>query len=296
MIQVTDLRKSYGAVVAVDGIEFEVRQGERFGLLGPNGAGKTTTILMLTGALRPDAGSITINGIADPTRLDVRRQLGIAPQTLALYEELTSEENLTFLGKLYGLSGAKLKERVAWCLEFAGLTDRRTDRIKTYSGGMKRRLNLACALVHDPPALFLDEPTVGVDPQSRNHIFSAIETLAQQGRTILYTTHYMEEAQRLCERVAIMDRGKIRALDTVENLINRYGGQSVVEAELEAPPPPGVVLPGKVEGSVVHFESDRPFEEAARLVAAGVKFATFRVDRPNLEVVFLALTGRRLRD
>ena len=296
MIQVTDLRKSYGAVAAVDGVSFEIRQGERFGLLGPNGAGKTTTILMLAGVLRPDAGTITINRTSDPTRLEVRRQLGVAPQALALYEELTGEENLAFLGKLYGLSGPKLKERVGWCLEFAGLTDRRADRIKTYSGGMKQRLNLACALVHDPPVLFLDEPTVGVDPQSRNHIFAGIETLAGQGRTILYTTHYMEEAQRLCERVAIMDRGQIRALDTVEGLINRFGGQSVVEAELDGPPPDGVALPGKVDGSVLRFESDRPFEEAARLVAAGVRFATFRVDRPNLEVVFLTLTGRRLRD
>jgi ABC-2 type transport system ATP-binding protein len=296
MIQATDLRKSYGPLVAVDGVSFEVQQGETFGLLGPNGAGKTTTILMLTGALRPDGGEITINGTPDPTRLDVRRQMGVAPQALALYEELTGEENLTFFGKLYGLSGARLKERVGWCLEFAGLTERRADRIKTYSGGMKRRLNLACALVHDPPVLFLDEPTVGVDPQSRNYIFAGIESLVRQGRTLLYTTHYMEEAQRLCRRVAIMDHGKVLALDTVEGLIDRYGGRSVIEAELEGPPPAGVALPGKLDDSVLHFESAQPFEEAARLVAAGVKFATFRVERPNLEVVFLTLTGRRLRD
>jgi ABC-2 type transport system ATP-binding protein len=296
MIEVTGLRKSYGSVVAVDDVTFTVQQGETFGLLGPNGAGKTTTILLLTGALRPDAGTITVSGNADPTRVEVRRQLGIAPQALALYDELTAEENLAFFGRLYGLSGARLKERVAWGVEFAGLADRRADRVKTYSGGMKRRLNLACALVHDPAVLFLDEPTVGVDPQSRNHLLDRIGALAKQGRTVVYTTHYMEEAQKLCDRVAVMDHGRVLALDTVEGLITRYGGRSAVEAELEGPPPDPAALPGPLEEGVLHFTSDRPFEEAARLLDRGVKFATFRVDRPNLEVVFLTLTGRRLRD
>jgi ABC-2 type transport system ATP-binding protein len=296
MIQVTNLRKEFADVTAVDGVSFDIRQAETFGLLGPNGAGKTTTIHMLTGVLKPDGGEISINGSADPTRLEVRQHLGVAPQALALYEELTAEENIAFLAKLYGLSGPRLKERVAWALEFAGLTDRCGHRIRTYSGGMKRRLNLACALVHDPKVVFLDEPTVGVDPQSRNYIFSGIEALAKEGRTILYTTHYMEEAQRLCERVAIMDRGRILALDTVENLIDHHGGEALVEAELEGAPPAGVELPGTSEDGVLRFSSAAPFEEAARLVASGVKFASFRVDRPNLEVVFLALTGRRLRD
>jgi len=296
MIQVNNLRKAFTDVTAVDGVSFDIRQGETFGLLGPNGAGKTTTIHMLTGVLRPDAGEININGTADPTRLEVRQHLGVAPQALALYDELTAEENIAFLAKLYGLSGPRLKERVNWALEFAGLSGRRGHRIRTYSGGMKRRLNLACALVHDPQVVFLDEPTVGVDPQSRNYIFSGIEALAKEGRTILYTTHYMEEAQRLCDRVAIMDRGRILALDTVDNLINQHGGQALVEAELEGAPPQGVNLPGRSDDGVLRFSSAAPFEEAARLVAAGVKFASFRVERPNLEVVFLALTGRRLRD
>jgi ABC-2 type transport system ATP-binding protein len=295
MIQATHLRKSFGAIIAVDGVSFEIKQGETFGLLGPNGAGKTTTIHMLTGALRPDAGVVSIDGVADPTRPDVRRRLGVAPQAVALYDELTGAENLVFLGKLYGLAGARLKERVGWALEFAGLSERAGHRIKTYSGGMKRRLNLACALVHDPAVLFLDEPTVGVDPQSRNHIFAGIEGLAREGRTILYTTHYMEEAQKLCKRVAVMDRGKILALDTVDGLIKQYGGQSLIEAEL-AEPAGAVTLPGALEDGRLRFASDRPFEEAARLVAAGVKFAAFKVERPNLEVVFLTLTGRRLRD
>jgi ABC-2 type transport system ATP-binding protein len=295
MIQAANLRKSFGTTVAVDGLSFEVQQGETFGLLGPNGAGKTTTIHMLTGALRPDAGSVAIGGVADPTRPEVRLRLGVAPQALALYDELTAAENLAFLGKLYGLAGTRLKERIAWTLDFAGLSERAGDRIKTYSGGMKRRLNLACALIHDPAVLFLDEPTVGVDPQSRNHIFAGIEALAREGRTILYTTHYMEEAQKLCRRVAVVDRGKIKALDTVEGLITQYGGKSLVEAELEDPPST-VPLPGPLEDGRLRFASDTPFEEAARLVAAGVKFASFKVERPNLEVVFLTLTGRRLRD
>jgi ABC-2 type transport system ATP-binding protein len=168
--------------------------------------------------------------------------------------------------------------------------------VKTYSGGMKRRLNLACALVHDPPALLLDEPTAGVDPQSRNHLLAAIEALAREGRTILYTTHHMEEAQRLCRRVAIMDRGKVLAEDSVEGLVRAHGGQAVVEAELEAPPPAQLQLPGRLDGLTLRFETARPFEEAARLTAAGVRFASFRVERGNLETVFLNLTGRRLRD
>jgi ABC-2 type transport system ATP-binding protein len=296
VIQVTNLRKAYGPIVAVDGVSFEIRAGETFGLLGPNGAGKTTTIHLMAGALRPDTGEVRLNGAADPTRPDVRRQLGIAPQEIALYDELTAAENLLFFGKLYGLSGKALHDRVAWALDLVGLTDRRNDRARTYSGGMQRRLNLACALVHDPPVVFLDEPTAGVDPQSRNHLFENFAALAKQGRTILYTTHYMEEAQRLCDRVAIMDRGKVLALDTVEGLIRRHGGRSVVEAELERPPADPAGLPGRLEGTSLRFETEQPLEEIARLSAAGIPFRSLRVDRPDLEAVFLALTGRRLRD
>jgi ABC-2 type transport system ATP-binding protein len=296
MIQVTDLRKSYGALVAVDGISFAVRAGETFGLLGPNGAGKTTTILLLAGALRPDAGEVRLGDSADPTRADVRQQLGIAPQAVALYDDLSAEENLRFFAKLYGLGGPRLRERVGWALEFAGLADRRRHRVKTYSGGMQRRLNLACALVHDPPILFLDEPTAGVDPQSRNHLLENIEALAKQGRTVLYTTHYMEEAQRLCDRVAIVDHGKVLALDTVEGLIRGHGGGSVIEAELERPPTDPKALPGRLEGTSLRVDTSEPLEEIARLSAAGVRFRSLRVEQPDLEAVFLNLTGRRLRD
>jgi ABC-2 type transport system ATP-binding protein len=197
---------------------------------------------------------------------------------------------------LYELSGARLKERVAWALEFAGLEDRRRDRVKTYSGGMKRRLNMAVALVHDPQVLFLDEPTVGVDPQSRNHIFDRIEALKTAGRTIVYTTHYMEEAQRLCDRVAIMDHGRVLDLDRVDALIARHGGRSVVKAELVKAPPDPAILPEPLDGLALRFESAAPLEEVARLTSAGVAFQTLEVARPDLETVFLTLTGRSLRD
>jgi ABC-2 type transport system ATP-binding protein len=289
------LRKAYAKIQAVDGVSLELVAGETFGLLGPNGAGKTTTIHMLIGALRPDDGEVTINGSTDPTRADVRRQIGVAPQVEALYDELSAAENLSFFGRLYGLSGDRLQERVSWCLGLAELTARASDRVKTYSGGMKRRLNLACALVHDPPVLLLDEPTAGVDPQSRNHLLDSIEKFARSGRTVLYTTHYMEEAERLCDRVAIMDQGKILAVDTVDELLRKHGGASMLEAELEETPE-GVSLPAPLEGNMLRFASDQPFEDANRLRNAGVQFVRFHIDRPSLESVFLNLTGRRLRD
>jgi ABC-2 type transport system ATP-binding protein len=215
---------------------------------------------------------------------------------LSLYEEFSAVENLNFFGRLYELSGNKLQERVGWALEFAGLTDRRKDRVKTFSGGMKRRLNLAVALVHNPRVIFLDEPTAGVDPQSRNHIFERIEELRSEGRTVIYTTHYMEEAQRLCDRVAIMDGGRVLDLDSVPALIDRYGGRSVVKAELVRPPADAALLPASLDGLTLRFESDRPLEEIGRLSSAGAQFQSLEVTRPDLETVFLSLTGRSLRD
>jgi ABC-2 type transport system ATP-binding protein len=251
---------------------------------------------MLVGALKPDGGTVAIDGDGDPRRPGIRLRMGNAPQALALYNELTAEENLRFFARLYRLRGSRLKDRVTWALDLAGLQDRKQDAVKTFSGGMKRRLNLACALVHDPPIVLLDEPTVGVDPQSRNLIFERIELLKSEGRTIVYTTHYMEEAQRLCDRVAIIDHGKILDLGTVDELINRHGGHAVVTAELEASPDASARLPGKLEGLDLRFESGQPLQEIARLSSAGLKFRTLRVDRPDLESVFLNLTGRRLRD
>jgi ABC-2 type transport system ATP-binding protein len=281
MLQLTNVHKAFGAIVAVDGLSLSIRQGEVFGLLGPNGAGKTTTVNMAVGLLRPDQGTIELKGVGSPDQPYVRAKIGVATQALALYDDLTGEENLSFFGKLQGLSGRRLAERVGWALEFVTLSDRRRDRVKTYSGGMKRRLNLAVAVIHDPPLLLLDEPTVGVDPQSRNAIFENILALRKQGRTVVYTTHYMEEAQRLCDRVGIMDHGRLLALDTVEQLITAHGGRSILLAE-------------RTSGEV-RVETDDPLAELLRLQKEG-QLQRFRVERPDLERVFLHLTGRELRD
>lgn len=307
-IKVSDLKKLYGALTAVDGVSFEVARGETFGLLGPNGAGKSTTIGMIVGALRPDHGSVAVDGEADPTRPALRRRIGVAPQSLALYEELTAEENLTFFGSLYGLSGARLKGRLEWALAFAGLEERRRDRVGTYSGGMQRRLNLVCGLIHDPPVLLMDEPTVGVDPQSRNAIFESIEALKREGRTIVYTTHYMEEAERLCDRVAIMDRGKILALDTVAGLLRVHGGAPTVEIVFAGAggaagdPSTGMrradlaAYGGDWDGPRWRVQHESPIEILGKAMSGHDAFSHVSIERANLETVFLHLTGRTLRD
>lgn len=255
---------------------------------------------MLVGLLKPDSGSVEVaagNGAQSGSPLDpsIRRMIGVAPQSLSLYDELTAKENLEFFGQLYGLYGKALTDRVNWCFEFSGLSDRKRDRVEAYSGGMRRRLNIAVALIHEPKILLLDEPTVGVDPQSRNHIFESITHLKSEGMTILYTTHYMEEAQKLCDRVAIVDHGKLLALDTVDGLISNHGGISVVQAKLNTIPD-GLQLPGRVEDDSLRFESAKPLEEVAQLTGKGVQFQTLQISQPDLETVFLSLTGRSLRD
>lgn len=296
ILEVNHLRKSFGKLVAVDNISFSIAKGEAFGLLGPNGAGKTTTISMMVGLLRPDSGQVLLDDGLPAWAPGARRRIGIAPQMLSLYGDLTAEENMSFLGRLYDLAGRQLKEQVTWALEFAGLTDRRRHRVKTFSGGMKRRLNFAAALIHRPDIVLLDEPTVGVDPQSRNHLFEAVERLKQEGLTILYTTHYMEEAQRLADRVAIVDGGKILALDTVDALIDQHGGRSVVLADLRQPPENNASLPGELDELRLRFESVTPFDDVSRLVNEGHVFDSLQIKRPDLETVFLTLTGRSLRD
>ncbi len=281
MLRLSGVRKSFGPVVAVDDLSLEIVRGEVFGLLGPNGAGKTTTIRMAVGQLRPDAGTVELDGRGSPADAEVRRQIGVAPQALALYDELSGEENLTFFGRLYGLRGGALKQRVAHLLAFVGLTERRRHRVSTYSGGMKRRLNLAVALVHEPTLVLLDEPTAGVDPQSRNAIFGLVRTLKTEGRTVVYTTHYMEEAQRLCDRVGIMDHGRLLALDAVAKLIARQGGRSTVVAE-------------RADGEQRIETADPKTELACLLQDPSV--LRVHVEPADLESVFLALTGRSLRD
>lgn len=294
-IRVDGLRKTFGKNVAVDGISFQIEPGEIFGLLGPNGAGKSTAIGMMVGALDPDAGTVRVADI-DPSDPSSRKLLGLAPQALAIYEDLTAEENLRFFGSLYDLDSARLRSRIDWALDLAGLADRRKDPVKTFSGGMKRRLNIACALVHEPRVVFLDEPTVGVDPQSRNYIFDSVEKLRATGVTILYTTHYMEEAQRLCDRIAIMDHGRVLALGTLDELIGQYGGDSLVVADLMAPPTDPAVFGDQLVGSTLRVTSSSPFNEVARIADMGLQMSSLRVERPDLESVFLSLTGRSLRD
>lgn len=296
MIEAIDLQKSYGDLRAVAGVSLRIERGEAFGLLGPNGAGKTTTLHMLVGALAPDGGTVSINGRPDPTDPETRRCVGVVPQDLAIYGELTAEENLSFFGRLNGLRGTRLAERIDHGLEFAELTDRRKDRANEFSGGMKRRLNLACGLVHEPEVLLCDEPTVGVDPQSRAHIVERIAELQRSGCTLIYTTHSMEEAQRLCDRVAILDRGEVLALDTVEGLITAHGGTSVVHATFVTPPRADAGLPGELDGEQLRVETDKPFEAVAAIGRCAAEVAQLRVERPDLERVFLNLTGRRLRD
>jgi ABC-2 type transport system ATP-binding protein len=295
LIDLIDVRKSYGDNLAVAGVSLEIQKGEMFGLLGPNGAGKSTTIAMMAGLIRPDSGSINIAG-QDPSTSSAKSRIGLAPQALAIYERLTCEENLVFFAKIKELSGEKLKERVDWALDLSGLADRRKDIVNTFSGGMKRRLNLACALVHGPEVVFLDEPTVGVDPQSRNFIFDSVERLRNEGLTVLYTTHYMEEAERLCDRVAIMDHGKILGLGTVPELINTFGGESMIIAEFDRPPS-DFHFPGAIIDDVnLKLPSKEPFKDVAKLAETGAGLKSLLVERPNLETVFLSLTGRSLRD
>jgi ABC-2 type transport system ATP-binding protein len=281
MLKLTDLHKRFGSVVAVDGLSLEVQPGEVLGLLGPNGAGKTTTINMALGQLRPDSGSVDVAGRGSPTRAEVRRLIGLAPQDLALYDELTAEANLRFFGQLYDLRGRALAARVDELLEFVGLTERRKSRVGTFSGGMQRRLNLAVGLLHRPALILLDEATVGVDPQSRNAIFELVQALQADGATIIYTTHYMEEAQRLCDRVAIIDHGKLLALDTVDGLIREHGG------------PGHIVIERAEDTQRVETRDPKPTLLAA---LEDPQVLSVRVERPDLESVFLQLTGRRLRD
>jgi ABC-2 type transport system ATP-binding protein len=294
MLIIDRITKSYGKLRAVDDISMEIHRGECLGLLGPNGAGKSTTISLIVGLLKPDSGSVLLEGQA-PDLADTRRKIGLAPQSISLYEELTARENLTFFGRLYGLTSRRLRERVEWALDLAGLKDRAEQRVQYFSGGMKRRLNIAVAMVHQPQLLLLDEPTVGVDPQSRNHIFQWIEQLKSAGMTLIYTTHYIEEAQRLCDRVAIMDNGRLLALDSVDQLLADYGNKSVVSGQIEYAPE-GVEVPGSCVESGWRLESDHPFDIITSLAQSGVRFRSVQIAGPDLESVFLSLTGRGLRD
>lgn len=310
MLEVKAVKKTYGAITAVDGVSFKVSDGETIGLLGPNGAGKTTTISMLAGLLTPTSGQILIEGRRVSGDTDpLKRQIGLVPQDLALYDEMSAIDNLSLFGALYDLSGAALRRASDEALELVGLTDRAKDKVRTFSGGMKRRLNLAAALLHDPKILLLDEPTVGVDPQSRNAIFDNLELLKKRGKTLVYTTHYMEEAERLCDRLVIVDHGKVIADDTLDNLYKLLPVSNVLSIDLEEtgevlnlerlnqlPEVKTVELAGRVlKAGVRNLSEDTP-RVLNWLVANGYRYSHVASERANLESVFLNLTGRSLRD
>ena len=302
-LQVDALIKRFGQVLAVDNISLEMRAGECLGLLGPNGAGKSTLIRAIAGRVIPDAGHVAIfdNPAGSP---QARSALGWVPQDLALYPRLSAKENLQSFGRYYGLTGKKLDQAVAWCLDWAALQDRAGDLVSTLSGGMKRRLNMAAGLIHQPRLVLMDEPTVGVDPQSRNRIFEMIEALRTEGMTIIYTTHYMEEAERLCDRIAIVDHGRIIALDTREALVQTsFASRSQVLARFEGPADSVSAWVeargGRLVENTAEFTIEGPKEIAALLDAAseaGLELVDLSLRRPNLESVFLHLTGRELRD
>jgi ABC-2 type transport system ATP-binding protein len=281
-----DIRRRFGPTIAVDGLSLEVRTGEVFGLLGPNGAGKSTTIAIATGLLAPDAGSVDLLGMGSPADPKVRMHLGLAPQEITLYAELTARENLRFLADLYGVASARA--RIDELLALVELDGRANDRVATFSGGMKRRLNLAAALVHDPKLVLLDEPTAGVDPQSRNRILELVRRLAGEGKTVLYTTHYMEEAAKICDRVGIVDHGRMLDVGTVAELVARHGGQSAVTIEREG-------AEERILTADPVAEVARQFARASAESARG-EVTGLRIERPDLETVFLALTGRSLRE
>jgi len=309
VLEVRGLRKVFGDLVAVDGVSFAVREGEIFGFLGPNGAGKTTTISMICGLLAPTEGEILVGG--RPAREDpraVKRQLGVVPQEVALYDELSARQNLEFWGGIYGLKGEALRSRLAIVLAQVGLAERAREPVKNFSGGMKRRLNLALGLIHDPRLILLDEPTVGIDPQARHNILEVVREVVRTGRTVLYTTHYLEEAESLCDRLAIIDHGRILAQGTVAELKAQLGEGSLLSLR-------GAFTAARLQEAVARLDLLTPVEmsegRALLLVARGsdgvgrALEALYREDlgiegvtikEPSLEDLFLKLTGRELRD
>jgi ABC-2 type transport system ATP-binding protein len=335
IVDVRQLVKRFGELVAVDGVSFEIEQGEIFGLLGPNGAGKTTTISMISCLLEPDGGDVLVDGHSVRTHsIDVRRVLGVVPQEIALYPTLTAAENLRFWGRMYGLSGSALAEAVEYGLAMAGLEDKARVRVETFSGGMKRRINIAAGVLHRPRVLLMDEPTVGIDPQSRNHILDTVRELNREGMTVVYTSHYMEEVEALCDRIAIVDHGRVIAVGTLQELRELVGDEDHIRISLggggdaepagdeaadattatedEHPAPPVVlealeavrVLPGISRAEAVGTSLELLAPDAAAVLgrvveaiaAAGAPLRAIEVVEPDLESVFLHLTGRGLRD
>lgn len=303
------LAKRFGPVTAVDDVSFEISAGETFGLLGPNGAGKTTTISMVCGLLAPDAGTVTVAGtLMGSSPVEAKRHIGLVPQDLAIYPDLSARANLEYFGRLQGMSGAALRSRIGEVLELIGLGDRAKEASKKFSGGMKRRLNIGIGLLHRPTLLVLDEPTVGVDPQSRNAILESIEALSVEGMAVLYTTHYMEEAERLCDRIAIVDDGRLQAEGTRDQLIELTGGVDTIRLTGSGALDAGAAAVERVplvqrvvrdQGRLVLTVHNAPTAIAPIVNAAtgaGLSLTDVEISRPDLESVFLHLTGKALRD
>ena len=311
ILDVHKLSKYFGQLKAVDEVSFSIEQGEIFSLLGPNGAGKTTTISMLCGLLRPTGGDALIAGhsIVHAT-IEAKKVIGVVPQEIALYDSLTARENLLFWGRMYGMGGLQLKQRANEVLEQIGLLDRANDRIETYSGGMKRRVNIGVGLLHKPKVLFLDEPTVGIDPQSRRRILDSVKQLNQDGMSILYTTHYMEEAQELSDRVGILDHGKLIALGSQKELTQTVGEHDLLRLHVggyedadklarELESLPVVIQSSSSDHTVVlmvHEAEEALAPVIVRTNELQVRVLSVDIQEPNLEAVFLHLTGRALRD
>jgi ABC-2 type transport system ATP-binding protein len=311
ILETHDLKKNYGDLQAVKGVSFAIEQGEIFSLLGPNGAGKTTTISMLSTLLAPSSGNATIGGYSITREpMQVRRLIGVVPQEIALYEDLNARENLFFWGRMYGMNERQLSRRVDEVLEQTGLVDKAKVAVKTYSGGMKRRLNIGVGLLHGPQIIFMDEPTVGIDPQSRRNILDAVKDLNRQGMTVLYTTHYMEEAAELSQRVGIIDHGQMIACGTQRELVQMVGqhetlrlhlndetsGESLAQALRNLT---GVFQASSLDHQVVVMVNSAEETLAPAITRAnelGVKIRSVEMEEPNLEAVFLHLTGRALRD
>jgi ABC-2 type transport system ATP-binding protein len=309
LAEASGLHKRYGDIHAVNDVSLHIKPGETYGLLGPNGAGKTTTISILSGLLEPDEGTVTVAGTRIRTQsTEGKRAIGLVPQDLAIYPDLTADENLRFFASLYGLSKQETKSRIDEVLEVTGLTDRRKDRTSKYSGGMKRRLNIGIGLLHQPQLLVLDEPTVGVDPQSRNAILESVETLAGEGMSVLYTTHYMEEAERLCDRIGIIDSGQVIAEGTTRELVAMIGEREQLRIEVSGH---GDDMVGALRGRagindvslddhalvIIADDSSRHLPSIIEtLSASGVSIGSIDVSRPDLEAVFLHLTGKALRE
>jgi len=312
LLEVSHLRKAFGPLVAVEDVSFHVGAGEVFGLLGPNGAGKSTTMMMLAGLLRPDAGEIFLDGRAlEPENRELRKVLGVVPQDLAIYPDLTARENLNFFGRLYGLRGTLLKGRVAMALDRTGLSGRADDVAGTFSGGMKRRLNFGVALLHQPRLLILDEPTVGVDPQSRAHLLDCIRELSAEGMAAIYASHYMEEVQAVCRRVGIMDHGRMLACGDLHELLSRLNADLCLHIARPAegfaeqirglgelqPSENGVATIVVARTTETEAELSRKLSKVlALLERAQIELHGIETHEPNLEQLFLQLTGNRLRD